>query len=225
MSLETKPKPALSPREAASDDECGVFESLLEDPILSFTTGDEITIVDEGSGLEDREEAEEVDSEENSEAEVEPSEEHSDTLEEDNNNEYDKSKAVESIDPKTLPFDHKCGSQGFQGCDSKCQVEDLTPYQNSKRCMGEYLCVKCKSRWQSASSNANRSQRCPDCGQDIYPHWQRPLDDWEASAVSGASHSGHHDTCLGSLNKGKRTSLKKRRAVTRKTNLKMRIVR
>ena len=57
-------------------------------------------------------------------------------------------------------------------------------------------------RWQSASSNANRSQRflipdidhseeilnfrghcnasrCQECGQDIFPHWQRPLDDWE----------------------------------------------
>ena len=21
--------------------------------------------------------------------------------------------------------------------------------------------------------------RCPDCEQDIFPHWQRPLDDWE----------------------------------------------
>ena len=62
------------------------------------------------------------------------------------------------------------------------------------------FCVLC--RWQSASSNANRSQRflipdidqsveilifwghcnasrCQECGQDIFPHWQRPLDDWE----------------------------------------------
>ena len=125
----------LFSREAVSDDES--FEILLEDPILSSSTADEITIVHEETVFEDREEAEKVDSEENSsDAEVEQSDEDSDSLEDDDDNEYGESKEVgtrNSNDPKKLPSDHKCGSQGFQGCDAKCQVEDLTPYQVCKK--------------------------------------------------------------------------------------------
>ena len=134
----------LFSREAASDDECEVFdesevlENLLEDPILSTSTADEIVIVDEEGGFEGREAEEKVDSEENSsaDAEVEQSDEDSDSLEDDDDNEYGESKEVgtrNSNDPKKLPSDHKCGSQGFQGCDAKCQAEDLTPYQVCKK--------------------------------------------------------------------------------------------
>jgi len=225
MSLVSRPNPALSPRDAATDDESeeGVFESLLDDPILSssiaeeITIADEITITGEESGIKSWGPAEEDEPDESSDEEEDEEGDENDVVEEEN-------KRGNGNNLKNLPCNGECAKQEFHGCDDKCIAEDLTPYQNSKRCMGEYFCAKCNSRWQSASSNANRSQRCPDCEQDIFPHWQRPLDDWEARAVSRASHSGH-DTCFRALNKGKRTSLKKRRAVSRKTNLKMRVAR
>ena len=127
----------LFSREAASDDdESEVFESLLQDPFFSSSTADEITIVDEEAGFEGREVAEKVDSGENSGAEVEQSDEDSDSLEDDDDNEYDESKKVgtqNSNGPKNPPSEHKCGSRGFRGCDAKCQVEDLTPYQVCKK--------------------------------------------------------------------------------------------
>ena len=160
MSLGTRPNSALSPRrafsfktednalivtflfyrEAATDDESEVFESLLDDPILSSSTADAITIVDGEGGLEGKEVAEKVDSEEKSDAEGELSPEDCNVVEseEDGDDEEDEDEGRDtgkqnSNDPTNLPCDHKYGSPGFQGCDAKCQVEDLTPYQVGKQ--------------------------------------------------------------------------------------------
>jgi len=214
LALESKSNPALAQRDAVTDDESeeDVLENLLETPFLSSATGEEITIADE-------EEEEDVKSrqiaQKQSNKVVGDKKDKEKDYDEKDNKEENKNVAKQHL---------KCTSVAFHGCDDKCFVEDLTPYQNSKRCMGEYFCPQCNSRWQSASSNANRSQRCQECGQDIFPHWQRPLDDWEARAVSRSAHSGH-DACFSVLNRGKRSSLKKRRAVSRKTNLKMRVAR
>ena len=72
--------------------------------------------------------AEKIDSEENSDAEGERSDEDSDVVEQEEEERKDVGKQ-NSNDPTNLPCDRKCSSGGFQGCDAKCQVDDLTPYQ------------------------------------------------------------------------------------------------
>ena len=135
-------------REAGTDDESEVFESLLDDPILSTSIADEITIVDEEGGFEGREVAEKVDSEENSDAEGERSDEDSDVVEQEEDKRNDVGKQ-NSNDPTNLPCDRKCSSGGFQGCDAKCQVDDLTPYQ-----VGNHI-LKC----QYLTKNSTRTAR------------------------------------------------------------------
>ena len=102
------------------------FESLLDDPILSSNTADEITTVDEEGGVDSREVAEGGEEpEENSDAENERSDKEEEEEEED-------AGKPNSNDLKNLPSNLKCTSRGFQGCDDKCTVEDLTPYQVRK---------------------------------------------------------------------------------------------
>ena len=92
--------------------------------------------------------AEKVDSEKNCDAEGEQSDEDSDVVEEEEEEEDDERKDVgkqNSNDPKN----RKCSSHGFQGCDAKCQVEDLTPYQ-----VGNHI-LKC----QYLTTNSTRTAR------------------------------------------------------------------
>jgi len=111
---------------------------------------------------------------------------------------------------------------GFQGCDSSCEVEDLTPYQGTKRCLGEYHCA-CGLRWRSASSSSNRSQRCRECAAEVFPHWQRPLEDWESRAVSLGAHRGHPTACRGPGDRSKRKDQGRKRGASMKSSRKMNI--
>ena len=90
--------------------------SLLDDPILSSGTADEITIVDERIGGREVGEVGGDESEESKDKD-------SDVEEEEEEEERD------TNDIKTLPCYRNCASQEFYGCDDKCTVDDLTPYQ------------------------------------------------------------------------------------------------
>ena len=45
---------------------------------------------------------------------------------------------VTNEDAEAASLVERCA--GFRGCDSCCEVEDLTPYQGTRRCLGEYHC-------------------------------------------------------------------------------------
>eukprot|EP00092_Neocalanus_flemingeri_P107174 GFUD01137556.1.p1 GENE.GFUD01137556.1~~GFUD01137556.1.p1 ORF type:complete len:236 (-),score=69.51 GFUD01137556.1:51-758(-) len=134
----------------------------------------------------------------------------------------------EGMEDDQLSLAEKCSDTEVRtklilhGCDSKCL--DLTPYQNTRRCLGEFLCKQCDLRWQSGSSGANRSQRCPECGQEVFPHWQRPLDDWEMRSMSLRRHNGHPGHCAPGNWKKKADQGRKQRA-NKKTGRKMNIAR
>ena len=53
--------------------------------------------------------------------------------------------------------------------------EKLTPYQGKKRSFGIFECSKCKRKWRSACSWANKYQECINCVSEVYPHKQFPL--------------------------------------------------
>ena len=92
--------------------------SLLDDPILSCSTADEITIVDERIGGREVGEGGGDESEESKDEDSDAEEEEEEEEEERDTN-----------DIKTLPCYRNCASQEFYGCDDKCTVDDLTPYQ------------------------------------------------------------------------------------------------
>ena len=97
------------------------MESLLETPFLSSATGgEEITIADE--------EEEEVKSRQNSQDQRNKVVGDKKDIEEDDDDKDNKDgKAKEK---KNVAKQHlKCTSVTFHGCDDKCLVEDLTPYQ------------------------------------------------------------------------------------------------
>jgi len=52
----------------------------------------------------------------------------------------------------------------------------LTPYQGTKRCLGEFQCPNCGKKWISANSWANVGQNCLKCGISALPRVQRPLE-------------------------------------------------
>ena len=133
----------LFSRDAATDNESeeDVFESLVDDPILSSGIADEITISDEitieESGIKIREEAEEGESDESSDKDEDEEGDENDVVENEN-------KRGNSNDLKNLPCNGKCAEQEFHGCDDKCIVEDLTPYQVRKHLLN--LTSTCKRR-------------------------------------------------------------------------------
>ena len=94
------------------------MENLLETPFLSSATGEEITIADEET------EEEEVKSrqiaQEQSNKVVGDKKDKEEDCDEKDNKEEDKDVAKQHL---------KCTSVTFHGCDDKCLVEDLTPYQ------------------------------------------------------------------------------------------------
>ena len=93
------------------------MENLLETPFLSSATGEEITIADE-------EEEEDVKSrqiaQKQSNKVVGDKKDKEEDYDEKDNKEEDKDVAKQHL---------KCTSVTFHGCDEKCFVEDLTPYQ------------------------------------------------------------------------------------------------
>ena len=100
------------------------MENLLETPFLSSATGEEITIADEVG----EEEEEEVKSRQNSQDQRNKVVGDKKDIEEDDDDKDNKDgKAKEK---KNVAKQHlKCTSVAFHGCDDKCLVEDLTPYQ------------------------------------------------------------------------------------------------
>ena len=165
MSLVSRPNPALSPRQAsiskeqtnahnilflfsrdaATDDESeeDVFESLLDDPILSSTIAEEITIADEititgeESGIKSWGPAEEDEPDESSDEDEDEEGDKNDVVEEEN-------KRGNGNNLKNLPCNGECAKQEFHGCDDKCIAEDLTPYQVQKHFLNKE--PKCKRR-------------------------------------------------------------------------------
>ena len=72
---------------------------------------------------------------------------------------------------------HICFRKGhfIQDCSqARPREEGLTPYQGTKRCVGEFTCTKCKRKWTSGDSWANVAQPCTKCEIMVYPRKQRP---------------------------------------------------
>ncbi|KAF5287504.1 hypothetical protein FQA39_LY04132 [Lamprigera yunnana] len=70
---------------------------------------------------------------------------------------------------------HLCFKKGHYIKDclwARPKGEGTTPYQGKKRCFGEYKCPKCKRKWMSGNSWANKGQECIKCRINVYPHKQ-----------------------------------------------------
>ncbi|XP_069977928.1 zinc finger CCHC domain-containing protein 24 [Penaeus vannamei] len=52
------------------------------------------------------------------------------------------------------------------------ETEKKTPYQGKSRACGYFECGKCRKRWFSKDTWANRSQKCTACHIDVYPYRQ-----------------------------------------------------
>ena len=116
-------------RDAATDDESeeDVLESLLETPFLSSATGgEEITIADEVG----EEEEEEVKSRQIAQEQRNKVVDDKIDIEEEYDQKDNKGEDAKAEEKKDVAKQHlKCTSVAFHGCDDKCFVEDLTPYQ------------------------------------------------------------------------------------------------
>ncbi|XP_076271268.1 zinc finger CCHC domain-containing protein 24-like [Rhynchophorus ferrugineus] len=73
--------------------------------------------------------------------------------------------------------------------------EGNIPYQETKRCFGEYKCPKCKRKWMSANSWSNMGQECIKCLINVYPHKQRPLEKPDGLDVSDQSKEHPQHLC------------------------------
>ncbi|XP_022917155.1 zinc finger CCHC domain-containing protein 24-like [Onthophagus taurus] len=85
---------------------------------------------------------------------------------------------------------HLCFQKGhyIKDCPkARPKGEGKTPYQGRKRCFGEYKCPKCKRKWMSGNSWANKGQECIKCRINVFPHRQRPLEKPDGLDVSDQS--------------------------------------
>lgn len=92
--------------------------------------------------------------------------------------------------PPSTYMCHLCFSKGhyIKDCpQARPKGEGKTPYQGKKRCFGEYKCPKCKRKWMSGNSWANKGQECIKCHINVYPHKQRPLEKPDGLDVSDQS--------------------------------------
>ena len=103
------------------------MESLLETPFLSAATGgEEITIAD----YEEEEGGEEVKSRQIAQEQSNNVVGDKKDIEEDDDDKDNKEDDAKAKEKKDVAKQHlKCTSVTFHGCDDKCLVEDLTPYQ------------------------------------------------------------------------------------------------
>ena len=103
------------------------MESLLETPFLSAATGgEEITIADD----EEEAEGEEVKSRQIAQEQSNKVVSDKKDKEEDYDEKDNKKGDGKEKEKKYVAKQHsKCTSVTFHGCDDKCLVEDLTPYQ------------------------------------------------------------------------------------------------
>ena len=100
------------------------MENLLETPFLSSATGEEITIADE------EEEEEEVKKRQTDQEQSNKVVGDKKDIEEDDDDKDNKEEDAKAEENKDVAKQHlKCTSVTFHGCDDKCFVEDLTPYQ------------------------------------------------------------------------------------------------